>query len=97
VSQKNYRTNKQTKIRRLKGQNDNTTEADYLDTLPPLKMAWLQKKTMYLLSKVYYTLLGSYPPGHFVDGHINVPLRKFQSALEVKRFKRKNIEKKLLH
>lgn len=54
-----------------------------MDTLPPLQMAWVQKKTAYLLAGVYYTQLGQYEPEHFVDARVKSPLQKFKNTLEV--------------
>jgi arachidonate 15-lipoxygenase len=75
--------------------DDETTHLDYLDTLPPMQMASLQRKVAYLLGGVHYTKLGDYNEGkkfhllpsgglthrHFVDPRVDAHLKAFQDEL----------------
>ena len=54
-----------------------------MDTLPPLQMAFVQKKIMYILTEIFYTQIGHFHSRHFVDDRVQAPLKKFQQALEV--------------
>ena len=57
------------------------TEADYLNTLPPLDMAELQLELGYLLGTVHYTQLGNYEEHHFRDERVKSPLADFQRTV----------------
>ena len=54
-----------------------------MDTLPPLQMAFVQKKIMYILTEIFYTQIGHFHSRHFVDNRVQAPLKKFQQALKV--------------
>lgn len=60
--------------------------ADYLDLLPPLDMAHLQRDLGVMLGSLRHTKLGEYESGHFQDPRVGAPLAAFQARLaEVER------------
>lgn len=56
-------------------------EQDYLDLLPPLDMAELAMKVLYVLGSVQYTTLGAYAATNFADERVTESLRTFQRRL----------------
>lgn len=59
-----------------------STEADWLNLLPPLDQAQQQLNLLYLLGSVYFTKLGQYEDGHFTDSKVAAPLQAFQQRLQ---------------
>jgi arachidonate 15-lipoxygenase len=57
------------------------TAQDYLDLLPPLDMAHLQRDLGTILGSLRHTRLGQYPQGTFVDPRVAAPLATFQATL----------------
>lgn len=58
------------------------TAQDYLDLLPSLEQAEVQMNMTYPLGSLYYTRLGDYPAGHFIDENVKPLLETFQRQLE---------------
>ncbi|MCM1983511.1 lipoxygenase family protein [Lyngbya confervoides] len=58
------------------------TVQDYLALLPPLDQAESQMNMTYPLGSLYYTRLGDYGAGYFVDPQVKAPLHKFQERLK---------------
>jgi arachidonate 15-lipoxygenase len=57
------------------------TAQDYLDLLPPLDMAHLQRDVGTMLGALRYTQLGQYDGGAFGDPKVAAPLGAFQARL----------------
>ena len=58
------------------------TERDFLNTLPPTKVAEYQTEFLYVLGSVHYTCLGNYGWFHFKDARVRPALKKFQSRIK---------------
>jgi arachidonate 15-lipoxygenase len=60
---------------------EDASMADYLDLLPPLDMAHLQRDLGLMLGSLRHTKLGEYEDGHFEDPRVQEPLATFQARL----------------
>jgi arachidonate 15-lipoxygenase len=52
-----------------------------LDTLPPIESAFNQRLVTQLLGGIYFTTLGQYNVGYFVDPKVQPAYNRFQQAL----------------
>ncbi len=57
------------------------TEEDFLNMFAPMDNAAEHSEVLTLLGSVYYTQLGQYTVGHFLDLRVAAPLLRFQAAL----------------
>ena len=58
------------------------TAEDYLALLPSLEQAEVQMNMTYPLGSLYYTRLGTYEEGYFIDADVNPLLQAFQQQLK---------------
>eukprot|EP00904_Undaria_pinnatifida_P007087 jgi/Undpi1/3508/HiC_scaffold_16.g06880.m1 len=58
------------------------THEDYMQYLVPMELALTHVAVLTLLGSIHHTQLGEYAHDNFEDDRVNVPLRKFQEAID---------------